>query len=106
MKLPALLLVAAAGTAAAFGTFRSKEGAAEIRSQTTYFANGQIDTECSVRDGQRDGPCRRFYADGSKMAEGRYADGKMVGEWTFWLRDGALDAERSGSYADGAKVGG
>jgi len=106
MRLPALILVATAGTAASFGVFRSGRGPDPIHSQTTYFANGQIDTECAVRDGQRDGICRRFYPDGSKLSEGSYAAGKMEGEWTFWRRDGSQDAERSGTYAAGAKVGG
>jgi antitoxin component YwqK of YwqJK toxin-antitoxin module len=105
MRLPALILVATAGTAASFGIFRSASGAETIHSQTTYFANGQVDTECSVRDGQRDGTCRRFYADGTKQSEGSYSAGKMEGEWTFWRRDGSLDTERSGTYAGGTKVG-
>lgn len=106
MKLPALILVATAGTAASFGVFRSDGGTDPIRTQTTYFANGQVDTECALREGQRDGICRRFHPDGSKMSEGSYAAGKMEGEWTFWRRDGSLDAERSGTYAAGEKVGG
>ncbi|MFN0009178.1 MAG: toxin-antitoxin system YwqK family antitoxin [Planctomycetota bacterium] len=105
MKLPALLLVVAAGAVLSLGALRSGNGTGEIRSQTTYFANGQIDTECTLKNNQRDGICRRFYSDGSKLAEGSYAAGKMVGEWTFWRRDGELDAERSGTYVGGAKVG-
>lgn len=106
MKLPVVILVAAAGAALSFGAFRSGGGADEIRSQTTYFANGQIDTECALRENQRDGICRRFYSDGSKMAEGSYSAGRMEGEWTYWRRDGELDVERSGTYAGGVKVGG
>ena len=106
MKLPAMILVATVGTAASFGVFRSGAGTETVRSQTTYFANGQVDTECSVRDGVREGIARRFYSDGTKQAEGSYAAGKMEGEWTFWRRDGSLDAERSGLYAGGVKVGG
>ena len=106
MKLPALIVVASLGTAASFGVFRSRGAAETVQSQTTYFANGQVDTECAVRDGQREGPCRRFYSDGSKMAEGSYAAGRMEGAWSFWRRDGSLDADRSGQYAAGVKVGG
>jgi len=106
MKLPGLILVATIGAAASFGMFSSGGGPGSIRSQTTYFANGQIDTECSVKDGLREGISRRFYSDGSKMSEGSYAAGKMEGEWTFWHRDGSLDPERSGTYAAGEKVGG
>ena len=106
MRLPALILVATVGAAASFGVFRTAGGTETVRTQTTYFANGQVDTECSVQDGVREGPSRRFYSDGSRMAEGSYAAGKMEGEWTFWRRDGSLDAERSGLYAGGTKVGG
>jgi len=106
VKLPTLLLVVAAGAALSLGALRSGNRTGEIRSQTTYFANGQIDTECELEDGRRDGICRRFYSDGSKLAEGSYSAGKMEGEWTFWRHDGELDAERSGTYAGGVKVGG
>jgi antitoxin component YwqK of YwqJK toxin-antitoxin module len=106
VRLPALLIVAAAVAAVAFGALRSGGGGDEMRSQTTYFANGQVDTECELHDGQREGTCRKFYSDGTKLAEGRYSAGKMEGEWTFWRRGGEIDAERSGTYVAGVKVGG
>lgn len=106
MKLPALLLVVAAGAVLSLGALRSRNETGEIRSQTTYFANGQIDTECELENGVREGICRKFYSDGRRMAVGRYSAGKMEGEWSFWRRDGELDAERSGTYAGGVKLGG
>ena len=104
VKLSSVLFVAAAAIAGSLATFGSRQASEEPRTQTSYYANGQLETECELKDGRREGACRRFYADGSKLAEGRFEDGKMQGEWTFWRRDGQLDAERSGTFEDGEKI--
>jgi antitoxin component YwqK of YwqJK toxin-antitoxin module len=106
VKFLAWILLALAGTALSYGTLRTGDEARTSRIQTSYYANGQIETQSEVHDGQREGISRRFYPDGTPSAEGRYAEGKMDGEWTFWHRDGSRDTERSGTYAAGAKVGG
>lgn len=105
MKTPVLVLLAclAGGTVAMRALDRPGDDARSI-SQTTYYANGQIETECATRGGRRHGPCHRFYSDGRKMAEGAYADGKMDGPWTFWFEDGSVDRARSGSYATGERA--
>ena len=105
MKLPTLILLAgAAGLAVSLRAFGTADADAQDRTQATYYANGRVDSEYEIRDGRRDGPCRRFYPDGSRMAEGRYAAGRMQGEWTFWGPDGRVDPERSGFYESGEKL--
>jgi hypothetical protein len=37
-------------------------------------------------------------ADGRKLDEGSYRDGKREGQWTFWNADGTIDESRSGIY--------
>jgi antitoxin component YwqK of YwqJK toxin-antitoxin module len=71
--------------------------------QTTYFADGRVQTRYEVHDGKKDGLAERWYADGTKAAEGRYEQGRMEGQWTFWHADGSPDPERSGQYHAGEK---
>jgi antitoxin component YwqK of YwqJK toxin-antitoxin module len=105
MKTPVLVTLAAlAGLTVAVRAFDRPREDGRSSSQTTYYANGQLETECSTRDGRREGPCRRFYSDGRKMAEGAYAEGRMEGPWTFWLQDGSVDGARTGSYAAGERT--
>jgi antitoxin component YwqK of YwqJK toxin-antitoxin module len=106
MKIPALILLAGlAGLTVSVRALQGTRDATESQTQTTYFANGQVETECETLDGRRDGLCRRFYADGRKMAEGSYVAGKMEGQWTFWLEDGTVDGARSGRFESGERSG-
>lgn len=105
MKTPALVILAGlAGLTVAVRAFDRPRDELRSSSQTTYYANGQVEMECATRDGRREGPCRRYYSDGRKLAEGAYASGKMEGPWTFWLEDGSVDGARSGSYAAGERT--
>jgi antitoxin component YwqK of YwqJK toxin-antitoxin module len=100
-----ILLAGVAGLTVSVRALEGARGTEETRSQTTYYANGQVETECAIRDGHREGECRRFSADGRKLAEGSYAAGRMEGPWTFWLPDGSIDLERSGRYEAGVRAG-
>ena len=105
MKTPALILLAGlAGLTVSVRALQGGRASAESRIHTTYYANGQVEMECDTQEGRREGACRRFYADGRRMAEGNYAAGKMEGRWTFWLEDGTVDAARSGIYAAGERA--
>ncbi len=106
MKLPQVLLVlGAAGLLVSFFAFQSRRSEASGNVQTTYYTNGQVQSQTSVVGGRREGSSTRFYADGKKLAEGAYSDGKMEGDWTFWLPSGAVDAERTGTYRAGERQG-
>ena len=106
MKLPIVILLAgAAGLTVSVRAFQNAQAAEDVRKHTTYYANGQVETECDIRGERRDGTCKRYYADGSPLAEGAYVEGKMDGEWTFWRPDGSVDPERSGRYEAGVRVG-
>ncbi len=105
MKTPALvLLTALAGLTVAVRALNKNPEDAASRSQSTYYANGQVEMECATNAGKREGLCRRFYSDGRKMAEGNYAAGLMEGAWTFWLEDGSVDVARSGRYVSGDRT--
>ena len=105
MKMPLVIgLACVAGLSVSVRAIQAGHSADEARYQTTFYANGQIEMECGTQAGKREGACRRFYPDGAKQAEGQYVDGKMEGEWTFWLSDGSVDTARSGTYAAGGRV--
>ena len=103
--MPLLIgLACVAGLTVSVRAIQGTHDVNDVRSQATYFANGQVEMECETRAGKREGACRRYYPDGAKQAEGTYVDGKMDGPWTFWLEDGSIDSARSGRYAAGGRV--
>jgi len=104
LKLPiALLLTGAVGLAASVGAFESTRSE-RAEAQTTYYANGQLQSECGVADGRRHGTYRRWTADGVLVAEGRFEHGEKSGDWTCRLPDGTLDEALSGVWRDGVRI--
>jgi antitoxin component YwqK of YwqJK toxin-antitoxin module len=74
-------------------------------SHTTFFDDGTPRSRTTLVEGRFEGPARTWHADGGLESEGEYADGEREGNWRFWRADGALDAQRSGRYASGRRVG-
>lgn len=104
MKLISLLvLVGGLGLALSLGELRAQTGEG-VRSQTTYFPSGRIQTEVEVEAGAKQGAFHRYRPDGSLETEGQYAAGRMEGTWRWWRPDGSLDLDRSGLYRDGERV--
>jgi uncharacterized protein len=61
------------------------------------YKNGVLIAEGIVRDnGDRDGPWKDLYPDGSVRAEGIYDNGKQTGEWKFYHSNGKL--EQTGKF--------
>ena len=73
--------------------------------QASYYADGKVESEVCYRAGVLHGPAHEWYPDGKQAARGTYEDGERAGEWTFWRVDGSLDAERTGLYERGRRVG-
>jgi hypothetical protein len=99
---------------------------AEGEIRELLFVGGSVHIQCEVQveAGQdvHHGEYTRFYRDGQKAEQGRYAQGLRIkrwtewhdhgvkratgdyrkgvrsGRWTFWDRSGAKDADRSGDY--------
>lgn len=104
MKLPHILLIlGVSGLAVSVYALQGLRSENAADPQTTYYSNGQIQSQTNYVDGHREGTSLRFYSDGKPMAEGRYSAGKMDGWWTFWQPDGTVDKDRSGTYRDGEK---
>jgi hypothetical protein len=105
MRLTSLLvLVCALGLGATILLGQIGSCSAIDKAQTTYFASGQLESRVEYVDGRRAGLAQRYYANGAKQSEGRYAAGVMEGEWQFWNADGSIDVQRSGIYQAGALV--
>ena len=51
----------------------------------------------------KEGPFTLYSPNGSKMIEGRYHDGKQVGEWTTWYQNGQRSA--IDQFSDGLQDG-
>jgi antitoxin component YwqK of YwqJK toxin-antitoxin module len=71
----------------------------------TYYADGTLKSSMVYVDGLREGPAEQFHPDGTPEWRGSFARGEREGRWTFWTPGGAIDAERSGRYSGGVKVG-
>ena len=56
------------------------------------YKQGVIIGEGIVKDdGNRDGPWKDYYPDGTLKAEGTYDDGKQVGEWKYYHSNGKTE---------------
>ncbi len=75
-----------------------REYAADGHVEKAYlYKNGVIIAEGIVKeDGNRDGPWKDFYTDGSLKAEGTYTNGKQTGEWKYYHQNGKL--EQAGKF--------
>ncbi|MDP6538341.1 MAG: hypothetical protein QF903_04365 [Planctomycetota bacterium] len=73
--------------------------------RVSTYEGGAERERASWEDGVREGPCRRWYPDGTLKAEGRYEAGRKSGPWRFYAADGTLDAERSGTYEADRRLG-
>ncbi|MAF64717.1 MAG: hypothetical protein CMJ84_03525 [Planctomycetes bacterium] len=70
---------------------------------STYQGGGERERACWA-DGRREGPCRRWYPDGTLKAEGSFEAGRKCGPWRFYTEGGVLDPERTGSYAGDRRI--
>jgi MORN repeat variant len=104
MKHALLFGIGIAGLVAS--VFALRGGAAPGERRVEYYPSGQVQLECELQEGVREGECRRFWPDGKPMAEGQYENGLMNGRWEFWNEDGTPDPARSGEYVAGRLRGG
>lgn len=100
-----LVVVGVLGACWSLGQGRELNAQESDGPRATYFADGKLASERSYRDGVLHGPALERYPDGKQAARGLYQDGRRAGTWSFWLADGSLDAERSGQYEGGQRVG-
>jgi antitoxin component YwqK of YwqJK toxin-antitoxin module len=99
MKKLILFVLGCAGLVAAVYALRGNSSQSDERVE--YYASGRVQSECPLHAGVRDGECKRYWPDGKLQAQGRYADGAMSGDWSFWNEDGTPDLARAGRYENG-----
>jgi len=58
--------------------------------QVMYYPNGQIERILEMKNGTEHGSFLMFYSDGGKYVEQHYENGKPVGTWYRWNRDGEI----------------
>jgi uncharacterized protein YdhG (YjbR/CyaY superfamily) len=66
------------------------------------FAKAGIDS-LNARYPKKDGTFLEYYDNGYPKQQGKYRDGQMHGQWSWWRRDGSL--MRTGSFREGEKTG-
>ena len=83
-----------------------REYAADGNVEKAYlYKNGVIIGEGIVKDdGNRNGPWKDFYPDGSVKSEGNYDNGKQVGEWKYYHSNGKT--EQTGKFNKQGKFDG
>ena len=78
------------------GTRREYNPEGEIVRSYIYKAGIIVGEGIIDASGFRQGPWKEFYESSELYAEGNYKDGKRVGEWKFYYKDGK--PEQSGKY--------
>ena len=101
-----LLTIAIVGSAVVagrglYGTMTAPKAPATV----TYYGDGHLKNSVIYIDGVKQGASEQWYANGQKEAEGRYESDQREGPWTFWKADGTVDAERTGEYRTGRRIG-
>ncbi len=71
-----------------------------------WHSSGVKALECAFEDGRPHGKTTAWRRDGTKRYVGEHRAGAKTGEWFHLDRDGALDRERTGLYADGVRLSG
>jgi len=65
--------------------------------KSRMYHNGLVTGEGNMLDdGNKDGPWKEYFSDGSLKAEGNYDDGKTVGEWKYYHLNGKF--EQTGKF--------
>jgi antitoxin component YwqK of YwqJK toxin-antitoxin module len=101
---PVLALAALAGIVVLARGLVADLAHASPEPRLTYYGDGQKKNSTEYVDGARTGASEQWHPGGQQEWSGEYADGLREGEWSFWLEDGSLDEERSGTYEDGKKL--
>ena len=72
--------------------------------KTTYYENGQKESELTFKDGKEDGLSTQWYENGQKKDEETFKDGKEDGLNTRWYENGQKSFE--GTYKNGKFISG
>jgi len=76
----------------------------DVRTLRETFPDGKLRMERTVKyfsdaSTVNHGPYTEWHPNGQKFCEGRYEDGKRIGEWTYYYEDGAK--AKMGTYKEG-----
>ena len=71
---------------------------------TSWYENGQKESEETFKDGKRDGLGTWWYENGRKKIKGINKDGRRDGLWTWWYENGQKKEEVT--FKDGEMISG
>ncbi|MDC1239640.1 hypothetical protein N8Z80_01185, partial [Litorivicinus sp.] len=57
------------------------------------------------KDDKEEGPWVFYFANGQFWRKGAYKDGKQEGPWVSYYKNGSVDANGTGTFKDGVKIG-
>ena len=83
--------------------FHEKKSLEEIEVESTFYENGQKETEIVWKGDKVHGYHKEWYDNGQKNGEGNYKGDLLDGLFTGWSYNGQKEVE--GEYKDGKKVG-
>ncbi|PKP05405.1 MAG: hypothetical protein CVU11_00430 [Bacteroidetes bacterium HGW-Bacteroidetes-6] len=83
--------------------FYSDNEAHEKLREETYYANGKMESEGAIVNGERDGIWRFWYQNGNLWSEGEFSNGKANGVRKVYYENGQL--RYRGEYINDAKSG-
>jgi len=86
------------------GVHREYDGSGNITNGIIYNDDGLKISEGIVNEaGNRNGPWKDYYPDGTIRSEGQYAENRQSGTWRFYNRDGRI--EQTGVFINGRADG-
>ena len=69
---------------------------------TSWYENGQKESEGTYKNGTPDGKRTWWYENGQKDREATFKNGELDGKWTDWREDGQKKSE--GTFKDGERI--
>ncbi len=90
------------GERMAMGRFHDGE---RVGPWVLWNEDGTLNMTGSYVVGVRTGRWSLYRPNGLLRAQGSYSDDELSGPWTTWRADGTVDIERSGTFAEGVRVG-
>ena len=71
---------------------------------SVWFANGTLQTAGEYAQNMKSGEWTEWYDNGEQRSSGSYLKGRKTGRWMFYDASGNLDQGATGNYVDDERV--
>ena len=86
------------------GVHRCFSSTGKVTQSKTYDISGKVIAEgISLINGREEGDWIYYYANGKKLAKGKFSKGKKTGKWIYYYTNGKI--QQTGSYTGGKLTG-